>query len=104
MDKKEIIEKFPSLCYKCKRARKPVSEDFVQKGYVGCTLFAEEHVPSKSQFEIVSDIESEEQYTGWVYLKQGIFQEKVGFMGGTWFNDQLMTVKTSKCSFYEVED
>lgn len=38
INKEEIIKKYPSLCYTCKRARRPVSEEFVQQGYVGCTL------------------------------------------------------------------
>ena len=104
MDSKEIIKEFPSICYSCKRARKPVSENFVKQGYVGCTIFAEESRANKSQIELVAEIKSEYQCTGWVYLKQGIFQEKPGFMGGTWYNDQLMTVKTEKCPFYEKDN
>ena len=101
INKKEIIKKYPSLCYTCKRARRPVSEEFVQQGYVGCTLRVEEQYHNLTIHDITNDVEAEEMYTGWVYLKQSIFKDNNGFMSKTWTNDQLMTVKTQKCKYYE---
>lgn len=103
INKEEIIKKYPSLCYTCKRARRPVSEEFVQQGYVGCTLLVEERYHQVPIQDLVSNIKSSEQFTGWVYLKRGIFQNYTGFMTGVWTNDQLMTKGTSSCKYYEKE-
>lgn len=100
--KEQLMADTPSLCYTCKRARKPVSEEFLDSGVVGCTLLVEEHYQIPIQ-DLVSNIKSSEQFTGWVYLKRGIFQDNTGFMSGVWTNDQLMTKETTSCKYYEKE-
>lgn len=46
------------------------------------------------------NIEAEQMYSGWVYLKQVPFTRNPPIGTGIWTNNQLMTVKTRKCAYY----
>lgn len=94
----EIIKDHPSICYSCARSRKPVSNDFLQEGLVGCTLLAEDIDVD------TANIECEEAYTGWVYLKVKPFTWEFPILSKVWTNCQLMTLKTTKCKYYRNED
>lgn len=105
MEEKEINsikESYPSICYSCDRARRVVSEDFEKKGYVGCCLFVQkQREDSGINPEVCCmNIEAEQMYSGWVYLKQVPFTRNAPTGAGIWTNNQLMTVKTRKCAYY----
>lgn len=90
MEQKEIIDKYPSLCYTCEHARKPAAETNRDKGFVGCAQFTR-----KEHYAFVQ--EAEELAEGWVDLRASIFGEKSGIIT----NFQLLTLEVKICSSYQ---
>lgn len=88
----EVADKYPSICYACRSARKPAANENRDKGYVGCAEFTR-----NGHYYFVG--EAKELAEGWVDLKARIFGEKSGIIT----NLQLMTLEVKKCSSFETE-
>lgn len=88
----EVADKYPSICYVCRNARKPAANENREKGYVGCAEFTR-----KEHYGFVD--EAKELAEGWVDLRARIFGEKSGIIT----NLQLMTLEVKKCSSFETE-
>ncbi len=106
-DKKldEIKNEFPSICYGCKKARKPASNENVELGFVGCALRATEKPMSFSDgrdpvYDWDEITEAHTIGTGWVDLRAPI-----GFMPSNTMitNDMIMTKMVTKCRQLESE-
>lgn len=69
MEEKEVIDKYPSLCYTCEHARKPAAESNRDIGWVGCAEYAR-----KEHCNFVGD--AKEIGEGWVDLRASIFGKK----------------------------
>jgi hypothetical protein len=99
MDKQKIIDSHPSLCYNCKWARRPASDENTEKGYVGCAYFAHcENYYEDFVMCIIAD--ASEVGKGWVDLKSPIFGEKSGITT----NLQILAKEVKRCNKYEFKE
>ncbi len=87
MNKEKIMAKYPSICYGCDHARKPASDENLNKGYVGCC----EYLRQQNSYLYIKT--ARELAEGWVDLHAAIF----GTRSGTMTNMQLMTLEVSEC-------
>lgn len=90
MEEKEVIDKYPSLCYTCEHARKPATETNRDIGWVGCAEYAR-----KEHCNFVGN--AKEIGEGWVDLRASIFGKKSGIIT----NFQLLTLEVKTCSAYQ---
>ena len=88
----EVADKYPSICYVCRNARKPAANENRDKGYVGCAEFTR-----KGHYDFIG--KAKELAEGWVDLRARIFGDKSGVIT----NLQLMTLEVKKCSSFETE-
>jgi len=94
-----VIEKHPSICYNCERARKPASDENTKKGYVGCCLRV---VGKRSReddltYDWEEINEAKEVAEGWVDLKSRV---KLGKGSGIITNLMLLTQEVKSCNQY----
>lgn len=96
-EKDKIINKYSSICYCCKNARKPWSNNLRDKGYVGCCGRAFDY-PHTFDYDVI--LEGKEVAEGWVDLKSGIF----GKGSGVVTNYQMITFMIKLCNQFNHND
>jgi len=95
---KQIKKDHPSICYNCKLARRPASEENLKKGYVGCCLRVIDKPHTNYDTYDYDEInEGKEVGEGWVDLKSRPFNKPSGVIS----NLQLITLEIKSCSKYE---
>ena len=92
----KIKKEFPSICYGCANARKPVSESNRDKGWVGCTMRCD-----LWEWEDILDqiTEAEAIGEGWVDLRAPVFGESSGITT----NLQLLAKGVKECSRFSIK-
>lgn len=96
MNPEEIKLKHPSICYNCRNARKPASDENQENGYVGCAYFAREQNEEKYPMSVIGN-NTKEVAEGWVDLRARIFGEKSGIIT----NIQIITLEVKTCNAFE---
>ena len=91
-NKEEVQSKYPSICYSCRNARKPASDENRDKGYVGCAEYARN---DGAGWDYIKEVK--ELAIGWVDLRSSVFGNKSGIIT----NLQLLTLEVKNCSKHE---
>jgi len=101
---KAMRDACPSLCHTCTKARKPCSEELAKEGWVGCaSMFCDRSNPDEDPkvqlARILRGLKAARMGTGWVKPVALDNDEESGMMVS--YNDVLLTMATTKCSFYD---
>lgn len=94
-----IMKKHPSICYSCKRARKPASDENTKKGYVGCCIrvIGKRSKEDDITYDWGEIEEAKEIAEGWVDLRSEL---KLGKGSGVITNLMLLTLEVKSCKQY----